>query len=217
MANKGSRCTVCQHPKVNEINGLLVRNAASFRDMGRQFELKKDALYRHRCEHLPERLAKSSQMREMIATNDLVGQLQSLQERASIAVSLYGAPVLDASGKPTNAMVNPAMALRAMRECRENLRLMGEVLGKLKPQGGPVINVTNTGVIVVYEMPSDGRGPGERAQAVARFREKYADLLPAKALALLMPGETATPQEQENGKPRDSSNGRTPGTGSERN
>lgn len=48
-------CTVCEHPERARIELGLARKA-SMRAMGRSFSLSKDALYRHRKEHMPAQL-----------------------------------------------------------------------------------------------------------------------------------------------------------------
>lgn len=159
-------CRACVHPKVNEINKLLIQRSASYRDIGGQYGLDKNTLYRHRAEHLPERLTRAANVREMLATNDLMGQVGTLQETAMSLLSLATQPI-DAAN-PAKGVVNPKLALSAIREARENARLLGEIEGRLKPQGTTSVNVAVSQTQV--ELPSNGRGPGERAAALAELQ-----------------------------------------------
>lgn len=47
------RCTVCDHPKLKEIDLALVQAKQSNRVIARQFELNHDAIRRHKADHLP--------------------------------------------------------------------------------------------------------------------------------------------------------------------
>jgi transposase-like protein len=174
----GRRCTVCDHPKVNEINTLLVRQGASYREIAARYTLKSSSLYRHRSEHIPERIAKAANVREMLAANDLLGQAQLIQEQTYNLLSLATQVIVVRPPNPaTNdpgerRVADPAMALRAIREARENTRLLGEVIGKLKPAGSPTFNVSAVaGVVAKMALPDNGRGPGAREAAMRRLQE----------------------------------------------
>jgi ATP-dependent exoDNAse (exonuclease V) beta subunit len=53
-------CTVCAHPKRDEIEGQLV-SQVGYRDIARQFSVSKDALARHMADHLPEALLRAQE------------------------------------------------------------------------------------------------------------------------------------------------------------
>jgi hypothetical protein len=197
----GRPCTVCIHPNVNEINKMLIRVDASFRDIAQKSKVSIFALYRHRAEHIPARLAKSAEVREMIATGELVGLLQTFQEQAVQALSIYGAPInIGTEEKPVWRMVDPNVAMRAIDRGLAIIRLWAEHTGQIAPQGSPTINVQNTGIVVTYELPSDGRAPGERERALEQFKSSgFARLLPPDALRLI--GAGALSNDNGNGKP----------------
>jgi hypothetical protein len=44
-------CSVCQHPETQDIEGDL-RNGGTYRDISRRYNLSKDALSRHRANHM---------------------------------------------------------------------------------------------------------------------------------------------------------------------
>ena len=73
-------CTVCRHPKLEEIDVSLLEKA-SCRDIARRFKLKPASVQRHK-KHLNETLAKSFEVQEVARADSLVEQLKSLQTDA---------------------------------------------------------------------------------------------------------------------------------------
>lgn len=72
------RCSVCDHDKRAEIDRLLLGSATSLRDIARQFDLSKDAVQRHKENHLPVRLVKSQQAAEQLEADSLLDKLRLL-------------------------------------------------------------------------------------------------------------------------------------------
>ena len=54
----GRPCTICRHPKREEIDRALVRNEAGYRTIAARFDISPSALFRHKREHLPALIAK---------------------------------------------------------------------------------------------------------------------------------------------------------------
>ena len=54
----GRPCTICRHPKREEIDRALVRNEAGYRTVAARFGISASALFRHKREHLPALIAK---------------------------------------------------------------------------------------------------------------------------------------------------------------
>ena len=121
------RCTVCTHPRREEIDRLLVARGGTFRDIARQFRVGKDALFRHYDDHLPEALAKAEGAKEAARADDLLGQMRTLQK----ATHHILAAALGSGDHRT--------ALGAVREARGNLELLGKLLGEL--EHGTTVNV----------------------------------------------------------------------------
>ena len=106
---------------------MLVENVATFRTIAAQHGLSVQALIRHRDDHLPARLAKAREAKEVAAADDLLTQVQDLHKRAlGILDKAEGANDLRA-------------ATGAIRETRGCLELLGKLAGQLKD--APVINV----------------------------------------------------------------------------
>lgn len=146
-------CTVCTHPELVEIDKLLASpTRPSYRAIASQYGLISTSLYRHACEHLPEKIAKARDVREMLEADDLLGQTRLFQEVALTVLNDAQGKV-DKDGKVLVPRNHPLM-LKAAREGREGVRLLGEVQGRLRPQGGDVI-IPTTLVVRVYD---NGRG-----------------------------------------------------------
>ncbi|MBC7343069.1 MAG: hypothetical protein H5U02_11635 [Clostridia bacterium] len=106
-------CTVCGHPNVEEINKALLEGA-SYRDIAQRFAVSKDALFRHR-QHLPAQLVAAHQAQEAIKAGNLLEQLNDLQRRTLA--------ILEAAESGSDY----GMALKAIKEARENLKLLAEI------------------------------------------------------------------------------------------
>lgn len=158
-------CTVCLHEKRDEIDRRVIRGQDTYQTIANEYGVNRLALYRHRSEHLPQRLAKAAQVREMLNADDLLGQARTLQEQTFGVVS----QAMQVVGEPPR-ISDPKLALNAIRTAHEGIRLMGEVLGKLQPQGGGGGGgVANVQVNVI--LPDNGRGPGVRAAALMELQK----------------------------------------------
>ena len=120
-------CTVCSHPERREIDRTLVSRSASYRDIAGQYSVSKTAVSRHTKEHLPDLLAKAYAAEEVTRADELLMDVRRLQARTLRAL-LWAEGAADWT-----------TMLRAVREARENVRLLGELRGKLDTR--PVVNV----------------------------------------------------------------------------
>ena len=110
-------CTVCAHPAVNGIDVQLL-NRDSLRDIARQHNLSKDALARHKAEHLPAVMVKSAQAREIAHADHLLEEANRLYQVATA--------IMEETRKN-----KPDTALRAIQAGGRLLELLGELLGEL--------------------------------------------------------------------------------------
>lgn len=148
-------CKTCAHPLRDAIDALLVRpDRPSFRNMAARYGLSTTSVYEHYAEHLPERLVRAQSLREQIASDDLLAQARTLQEQAFVILSDASARVARPDGS-RGPMSDPKLALKALAACRNNVRLLGEVLGKLQPQGGG--GTTTVLVVKQYVLADNGR------------------------------------------------------------
>jgi hypothetical protein len=56
-------CSICTHPRLREINKAII-SGESNRAIARQFDTSKDAVARHRKDHLPGKLVKAANAKE---------------------------------------------------------------------------------------------------------------------------------------------------------
>ena len=126
----GRTCTVCSHKDVEEINRLLLCSD-SYRDIARRFGLSKDALARHKESHIPDLLSKSHDIKETVAADNLLAQLQ---EARTSALDLLDKAI--AAGD-TKVYGPPSSYLS---EIRQQIKLWAELEGRLASQ--PQVNIT---------------------------------------------------------------------------
>jgi hypothetical protein len=119
-------CSVCAHEKREEIDQALVTRTP-YRNISKQFSVSAAALSRHLNDHLPARLAKAQEAEEVAHADDLLAQVRDLQGRALA--------ILDKAEESGELIT----ALRAIREARGNLELLGKLAGEL--QDGTTVNI----------------------------------------------------------------------------
>jgi hypothetical protein len=120
------RCSVCDHPERQKVDEALV-TGAPYRSIAKRFVLSESAVYRHKVEHLPARLAKAREAAEVAQADDLLAQVRDLQDRA-----------LAVLGRAESAG-ELRTALGAIREARGNLELLAKLIGDLDER--PQVNV----------------------------------------------------------------------------
>jgi len=112
-------CTVCAHPKREEIDRALVEGVSAAEISGRYRTVGERAVRRHRSNHLPAKLVMAQAAEEVAAADTLLDQVKSLQGRA------YA--ILDRAEEAGELRT----ALSAIREARGNLELLAKLLGDL--------------------------------------------------------------------------------------
>ena len=120
-------CTVCSHPEREVIDRQLVEGIA-FPALVAEYRVSKDALSRHKANHLPAKLVLAEKAEEVAQADDLLDQVRDLQGRALA--------ILDKA----EATGELRTALSAIREARGNLELLAKLLGELSD--APQINLT---------------------------------------------------------------------------
>ena len=68
-------CSVCRHPNLADIDIAILR-FESLRDIARQFGLSKDAVARHKADHLPKTLVKAQAAQELMRADNLLAHVQ---------------------------------------------------------------------------------------------------------------------------------------------
>ncbi len=110
-------CNVCRHPEASEINLALL--TGSFRDIAGRYGLSSSALERHK-KHLPSELVKSEEARKISNADDLMAHAQRLLDDA------------ERMGKKAEGDGLLRVALLAIGEQRNVLKLFGEVMGEIR-------------------------------------------------------------------------------------
>lgn len=89
-----------------------------------KYRVSKDALSRHKANHLPSKLVMAEKAGEVVEADDLLGRVQDLQARTLA--------ILEAA----ESTQQHRTALSAIREARSNLELLAKLVGQLddRPQ-----------------------------------------------------------------------------------
>jgi hypothetical protein len=119
-------CTVCSHDQGHLINVALV-SRESYRTIADRYGLSQTALKRHSAEHIPELLVKAKDAVESADADELLGRVESLQERTLA--------ILEAAEEAGELRT----ALGAIREARSNLELLARLLGEIDDR--PKVNI----------------------------------------------------------------------------
>jgi len=132
-------CTVCRHPRREEIDGALV-SGEPLRNIVERCSVSLGALSRHKA-HLPARLAQGRRAQETARADRLLDQIRHLQERALAIL------------KRAEEAGDYRVALQAMREARGNLELLARLLGELRSgEARAQVQVTNVTATVDKEL-----------------------------------------------------------------
>ena len=113
------KCTVCEHEKVEEINRLLLEGV-SLRDIAGRYSVSKTALHRHKESHLPAKLVKAQEAREIAKADSLLDQVTELRDKAL--------SILDKAEQAGDLRT----ALQGVREAKGCLELLAKLQGELQ-------------------------------------------------------------------------------------
>jgi hypothetical protein len=143
MADPRIPCTVCSHARRDEINTALLARVG-VREVARRYQLDKSTVSRHQRLHLIPRLTPAEQ-----AAPAIVQAIEDQDLRFDVMIAMR-----DLHDR-TLALLTKAeesndghLALRAIREARGNLQLLGHLDGSLD---GPVAPQSgNVSVVITY-------------------------------------------------------------------
>lgn len=122
-------CTVCQHPEREDVDRAIVADTPHAQVADR-FGLSRQAVTRHRENHLSPALQRVHEEREVARAKDLLGRLEGMVDRLERFTQ-----EAEASGKGSQF-------LGGMRELRATVELLGKATGELD-SGGTTVNVVN--------------------------------------------------------------------------
>jgi len=154
-------CTLCEHPRREEIDKALVGDSSNL-SISSLFGVSESAVRRHKANHLPAKLVMAQTAEEIAQADDLLSQVRDLQGRALA--------ILDKAEDAGELRT----ALSAIREARGNLELLAKLLGELDER--PVVNLNvspewlelRAVIIGALEPHPDARGAVLRALEQAR-------------------------------------------------
>lgn len=124
-----AKCQVCYHPEAKAIDEAIV-NGVSIREIVERYQVSRGSVYRHKNKHLPKAIVKAKELEEIAKADSLLEQAKDLQVRTLAILERH-------EGK------DDVLALRAIREARNNLDLIGRVLGELDNSPKVAVLVNN--------------------------------------------------------------------------
>lgn len=122
------RCTVCEHPKVEEINTQLAIESNSNRKIAAQYQLSMASIRRHRMRHLPKEIMKAQRAQESLNADAIWRQLQTVNTTT-----------LDIL-REARDRGDHDLALRAIARAERQIELIMKLLGELDTS--PQVNLT---------------------------------------------------------------------------
>ncbi len=116
-------CKICTHSKRSEIDAALIQSE-SLRSVAKRFAVSEGSVFRHGKKHVAATIAVAKQAKNIEIGEGLISEVRSLHARAlGILAKAEAAGHLD-------------VALRAIRELRGILELLGKLDGQLQERGG---------------------------------------------------------------------------------
>jgi len=117
----GRPCTLCSHSRRDEIDvALLSIGPTRFKVLMAMYGLSKDAIFRHKRDHIARAIAAAPNLVEVSRGESLLAQVNHLREK-SLAILQQA----ERAGQLN-------VALGAIREVRECLTLLGKLLGSFE-------------------------------------------------------------------------------------
>ena len=167
-------CTVCTHPERSAIEHELITNSSSFRDIARQRSVSKDALARHRAEHLPASLATAHAAVEVARADTLLDEVRSAGDRAD---RLYGHAemILERAleSKDLKTAVSAiSVSVNVMREARGYLELRGEISGELNPAPAGGLSFGPNGRLSILTFPKTPEADAIERERLAKLTDE---------------------------------------------
>jgi hypothetical protein len=123
----GRRCTICDHPELEQINLELVRGFMNLTDLAKKYNVGRMALTRHKENHIPKALAREHLERKAEAADGLLAEVEKLHARAW--------QLIEKAEKDKKF----SAAASAIKEARNSLELIGKLVGEIKT--GSTVNV----------------------------------------------------------------------------
>jgi hypothetical protein len=143
-------CTICRHPKLNEINEAVVSSVA-YRDIAGRYGTSKSALDRHKP-HVSRALMKAKGAAEVVQADSLMDKIAQLEQEARRL------------GRKAEDAGDLRAAMAAVRELVRIVELLAKLQGEIKEPGGTTVNVVY--VNAPHPCRSDKQAPTVSCQIV---------------------------------------------------
>jgi transposase-like protein len=114
------KCTICEHPKVEEINKALLETQ-NIAKVAKQYGVNYHPLYRHK-DHIPAILTQAQEAQEVAKADSLLAQVTELRDKAL--------SILDKAEQAGDLRT----ALQGIKEARGCLELLARLQGELQEQ-----------------------------------------------------------------------------------
>lgn len=115
-------CTVCTHPQLQEIDKGLIEAEQSQRAIARRYNIKRAAVNRHFHNHLPARLVKAKDEKEIAGASDNLSRLSRLQDEAQGIL------------QQAKAAKSLHICIEAIRELSRLIELQAKITGEIRPE-----------------------------------------------------------------------------------
>lgn len=124
MGKRGPTCSICEDPRVDEINRLIAEQE-KLTDISQKFAVSYDALLRHRSNCIIVALSATPNTKDVMTGDNLLLELQAVKKKTL--------ELLDMAIEAANTKVYGAPAAY-LREVREQIKLWGELEGRISSQ-----------------------------------------------------------------------------------
>jgi hypothetical protein len=139
-------CTICANPKRKEIEQASLAGQP-YRDVAKRFAASSDSVYRHLKAHLPARMAKAAERREVAAGESLLKTAEEAERKEIAAGSSLIDRLLELN-KISRAILadsykagDRGTALKAVARLEHQLELEARLLGEIKDTQIAVVNL----------------------------------------------------------------------------
>lgn len=137
-------CTICSHPERTAIEKALLAGKAN-RRVAAQFGITEQAVRRH-AEHIPPKLAKSHEAKEVARADTLLAMVRSQYDRALRHIEAAERVLKQARRSKNRRDILDAIRTAGvpMREARRNVELLAKMVGQIPPDQPHITIIQST-------------------------------------------------------------------------
>lgn len=134
-------CSICEHPRRDDVDDALLRNE-TLRKIAKRFETSITALHRHRQSHIPKALAKAREAQEVVRGDSLLDRLRQLNAETQDVL------------RAAKSQRNHELRLKAISRAEKQLELEGKLLGELNDGVTTNINIAVIAPLILQALES---------------------------------------------------------------